>query len=289
MDKEALQNNRHDNLVRMMCQAFEVTPDDLLMFTLDETCRIQWYNTAVSNTLQYAPTALLQIKLEAILYGAEGTPWASIIAGIREHPECYLPAHLILRMANPQFVLSFFCVFITYPKGAHEAPPEEFMIRIVALKENYRDRDFEEEIWEKVTEFKKELAKNNLFHPITGRLTAEEKLLLARACEILHETNPPPSIPQLATASGLSETKLKNLFKKGTGKTVHRYVVDMIIARVKEMLKDPSLSITNIAEALNYSLPYFIRMFKRETGLTPQTYRFLGAETDHRRKNNSQH
>jgi two-component system response regulator YesN len=51
-------------------------------------------------------------------------------------------------------------------------------------------------------------------------------------------------------------------------------VTELRISASKELLKDPFLSATEIANAVGYeSLNYYTRVFKKTTGVTPTEYR----------------
>jgi AraC family transcriptional activator of pobA len=59
-----------------------------------------------------------------------------------------------------------------------------------------------------------------------------------------------------------------------TGKTARQYIVDMVILDAKVLLDDPTLSIVQISELLNFSDQFhFSHFFKKYTGKTPSSYR----------------
>lgn len=71
------------------------------------------------------------------------------------------------------------------------------------------------------------------------------------------------------------------LFKKHLDKTFIEYVNDYRIERSKPLLKDISLSISEISRMVGYSeSKYFCNIFKRKTGITPKEYR-NSCQTDH--------
>lgn len=68
---------------------------------------------------------------------------------------------------------------------------------------------------------------------------------------------------------------LSQLFKKETGEGFLEYVTDLRIRRAKELLRDSSLKIYEIAESVGYAdVHYFGKLFKRKTGQTPKEYRY---------------
>jgi len=71
-------------------------------------------------------------------------------------------------------------------------------------------------------------------------------------------------------------TYLANLFSEVTGTTIEHYIIIHKIERVKELLIDDELSITEISYRLNYSsVAHLSSQFKKVTGLTPTFFRNL--------------
>ncbi|MBC8107084.1 MAG: helix-turn-helix transcriptional regulator [Anaerolineae bacterium] len=84
----------------------------------------------------------------------------------------------------------------------------------------------------------------------------------------------PLSIPDLAAASGLSQSHFRQRFHKETGFTPSDYLTRRRILRAKQLLQGKRLSITEIAFRLGFqSSPYFAAVFKKLTGMTPSEYR----------------
>ncbi len=82
------------------------------------------------------------------------------------------------------------------------------------------------------------------------------------------------SIPALAQRCALSETVYRKRFKQLTGQSPVRYINDLKIQKACQMLQSGDISPRLISEFLNfYSLPYFYKVFKEHTGLTPNQYR----------------
>jgi AraC-like DNA-binding protein len=64
------------------------------------------------------------------------------------------------------------------------------------------------------------------------------------------------------------------LFTKATGIPFVQYVARFRVEKAKELLRDPAVRVSEAAFASGFqSLPYFNRVFKRCTGLTPTAYR----------------
>lgn len=82
------------------------------------------------------------------------------------------------------------------------------------------------------------------------------------------------SLGDLAREMNLNPNYLSQVFKKETGKTFLKYVTDLRIEKAKTMLDSGSYSISEIASALGFNdYFYFLKTFKRVTGLTPKQYK----------------
>jgi AraC family transcriptional activator of pobA len=67
---------------------------------------------------------------------------------------------------------------------------------------------------------------------------------------------------------------LTQTVKKVSGKTAGKYIDDLVIVEAKNLLRNPSLSIGQVAEHLYFSDQFFFsKFFKRYTGVTPSDYR----------------
>lgn len=68
-------------------------------------------------------------------------------------------------------------------------------------------------------------------------------------------------------------------FKKYTGLAPNQYLIQLKIQHSKELLLSPENSVKSVAYLLNFeSVPYFSKLFKIKTGLTPQEYRNIGLK-----------
>ncbi|MCO6026437.1 helix-turn-helix transcriptional regulator [Prevotella cerevisiae] len=67
---------------------------------------------------------------------------------------------------------------------------------------------------------------------------------------------------------------LSKLFSEVVGKTIERYYIEQRVERVKELIKYDQLSLTQIANKLNYSsVAYLSSQFKSVTGMTPSAFK----------------
>ena len=79
---------------------------------------------------------------------------------------------------------------------------------------------------------------------------------------------------ELAAMVGLSAFHFARCFRVTAGMPPHRYLIERRIARAKDMLTQSDDSISDIAGRVGYDdASYFARLFSREVGETPGTYR----------------
>jgi AraC family transcriptional regulator of arabinose operon len=86
-----------------------------------------------------------------------------------------------------------------------------------------------------------------------------------------HCTRPLP-VPELASRFSMSVTHFRRLFRHYTGRTPSRYISSMRISRAKRCLAE-GMSIKAAAADVGYDDTfYFMRVFKRETGIPPGAF-----------------
>jgi AraC family transcriptional regulator of arabinose operon len=89
------------------------------------------------------------------------------------------------------------------------------------------------------------------------------------------------TVPSLARRAGLSPSHFSALFKQTTGLAVMEYVKRLRSARARELLITTDLSVTEIAERVGYSDPfYFTRQFRVVNGTSPTAFRAEGRLDD---------
>jgi two-component system response regulator YesN len=82
------------------------------------------------------------------------------------------------------------------------------------------------------------------------------------------------SLREVAEAVYLNVWYLSDLFSREVGMTFSQYIRDKRIARSKELLKDKSLKLYEVAYQVGIKEQgYFTCLFKKVTGLTPKSYR----------------
>jgi AraC family transcriptional regulator len=82
------------------------------------------------------------------------------------------------------------------------------------------------------------------------------------------------SLCRLAELVDLSPHHFAYAFKQSVGLPPHQYLLERRIARAKELLKNDSLSLAEIGQAIGYSSQaHFATMFREMIGMTPRAYR----------------
>lgn len=84
----------------------------------------------------------------------------------------------------------------------------------------------------------------------------------------------PLMIADLARELNLSESRLRTVFKQSAGIPLGSYIQNYRLNRAMSLLRTTRLPIAGIAEAAGFGSPQaFSRIFKKETGSTPRSYR----------------
>ncbi len=103
----------------------------------------------------------------------------------------------------------------------------------------------------------------------------------AAIIEVVHQQNINLKINFSAYLSAKLEhdyTYLSNLFSEVEGTTIEKYFIAQKIEKVKELLVYNELSLSEIANQLNYSsVAYLSNQFKKITGLTPTFFKNIKA------------
>ena len=82
------------------------------------------------------------------------------------------------------------------------------------------------------------------------------------------------SVKSIAQAVHLSPNYISHLFKKGTGDALSSHINKFRTEKAKALLRNGNRTLSDIAAAVGYSDPnYFMRIFKKYTGMTPSDYR----------------
>jgi signal transduction histidine kinase/AraC-like DNA-binding protein len=107
------------------------------------------------------------------------------------------------------------------------------------------------------------------------KLSVDAQRLVRQAMAYLHEHYAEAiSRDDLARHVGMSDDYLTHCFRQEVGMTPIAYLNRYRVDQAKQLLKDTSQSITDIALAVGFSdSGYFSRVFRREVGLSPEAFR----------------
>src|SRR5690606_39085656 len=120
-----------------------------------------------------------------------------------------------------------------------------------------------------------------LFHKLLGRENQKQKViknsdaikLYEIQSSIVSELSTPPKLPELAQRIGMSETKMKSLFKQIFGDSIYNYFQSARMQEAAFLLKNSDYSVSEIGFRLGFSnLSHFSRLFKKHYGMTPKKY-----------------
>ncbi|GAB6992253.1 AraC family transcriptional regulator [Paenibacillus pini] len=82
------------------------------------------------------------------------------------------------------------------------------------------------------------------------------------------------SVLEIARSVGLNRTYLSGLFKSQYGVSLQRFLLEYRMNRAASLLKEPELSVSDIARSVGYTDPFlFSKMFKEVMGVSPRFYK----------------
>jgi AraC family transcriptional regulator len=82
------------------------------------------------------------------------------------------------------------------------------------------------------------------------------------------------SLQALANESGYSRVHFIRMFRAATGYSPHNYLLSLRLERARELLRNPSLSLIDIALDCGFSShSHMSRLFHKSVGVTPSAYR----------------
>lgn len=82
------------------------------------------------------------------------------------------------------------------------------------------------------------------------------------------------SLTTIARGAGVSRSHLCRIFRRVTGQPLKRFLTRRRLQAAKVLLKDPAMTIRQVASAVGYTdLSHFDRVFRRWEGQTPSSYR----------------
>jgi AraC-like DNA-binding protein/ligand-binding sensor protein len=116
-------------------------------------------------------------------------------------------------------------------------------------------------------------AKASRRHPAGRR--GSKPLLVHVVCELVRQRpDLPLTVKELAAAARLTPNHFTTLFREHAGSPFTEYLTEQRIARAKKLLRNPTLSINEVARMVGYDDPgYFTRRFHQKTKLSPREWR----------------
>lgn len=97
---------------------------------------------------------------------------------------------------------------------------------------------------------------------------------ICSAIEYIKQHYDSVGVAELSEMLHLSERMFRKIFSAETGSSPNAYIQKVRLGKAKEMLKDSSLSIGDVSDALGYSSQFhFCLAFKKAFGLSPSAYR----------------
>jgi AraC family transcriptional regulator len=82
------------------------------------------------------------------------------------------------------------------------------------------------------------------------------------------------SVRKLAGLAKMSPYHFGRLFKQSTGLSPHQYLLQLRIAKAKELLEDRGLSLAEISSRLGFaSRAHFTTVFRKRVGTPPKEFR----------------
>ena len=89
-----------------------------------------------------------------------------------------------------------------------------------------------------------------------------------------HYKDPALSVESLSERAQMSEVYLRKLFRAQYDISPSQYITSVRLKKAKELMRSPFLTLEECALQSGFSSPqYFCRVFKKETGTTPYTFR----------------
>ena len=118
------------------------------------------------------------------------------------------------------------------------------------------------------------LPQDNLMKTLHHLLQQTSALPRRIATYIADHYATPITREEIANAMQVSDDYVSRVFRKETGMTPWQFLNRYRIIQAQKLLLTTDLTITEVGDRVGFSDPaYFIRVFHRETGKSPQQYR----------------
>ncbi|WP_163994785.1 helix-turn-helix transcriptional regulator [Pyxidicoccus caerfyrddinensis] len=114
---------------------------------------------------------------------------------------------------------------------------------------------------------------------VTRDSRAARDSVYAALAQIEHASKDELRLGDLARVAGLSPYHFLRVFKRETGVTPHRFLMQVRVRRAVELLRDTDRPVTEIAYDVGFGdLSNFINTFRRELGCSPARFRKVTPE-----------
>lgn len=116
---------------------------------------------------------------------------------------------------------------------------------------------------------------------IQARIMEGKRNLLVSAINFIEQNMKEAlTVGQIASKAYMSPQHFRKIFKNSTGVTPMEYINKLRISTAQKLLIESDFSISKIAEEIGIiDINYFSRLFKREVGCSPSTYRTSGRNS----------
>jgi AraC-like DNA-binding protein len=105
--------------------------------------------------------------------------------------------------------------------------------------------------------------------------TSDAKMMYLIKEKILSDIASPPKLNELVKFSGMSESKLKRLFKQIFGNSIYNYYQTYRMNEAAYMIREQKLSVSETGYRLGFTnLSHFSRLFEKHIGLKPKKFSF---------------
>ena len=99
------------------------------------------------------------------------------------------------------------------------------------------------------------------------------KAIYAVKLRLQSQVDEPPHIAALAREAGMSEPKLRKLFKQTFGKGVFEYYQSARMQEAARLLKEKRLTVSEVGYQVGFTnLSHFSRVFAQYIGMKPKKY-----------------
>ena len=108
-----------------------------------------------------------------------------------------------------------------------------------------------------------------------AKINDEEEVYVKRIKTIVADNiDKQISLASIADSLSMNASYCSTLFKQATGENLFTYITRVRMEKAMQLLKETHLKVYEIAELCGYSeSKYFISVFKKQTGMTPNEYR----------------